>query len=68
MNHVAVGENETVWRENEPRALAARRSATSVAAELDRYHGGADELYRTDNSLRICVEEFLFVLESFHTY
>ncbi len=72
MNHVTVREYEAVWREDEPRPLAALRSATRIAAQLHRYHRRAHQLDGTDNGLRICVEEFLFVFglvfESFHTY
>ena len=57
VNDVAVGEDESVGGENEPRAAAVVLSTAAVDADLDVHDGRAGFIHAFHNSLRVSIQE-----------
>jgi hypothetical protein len=54
IHDVAIGQNKTIWRDDESRTAAAARS---LCSRFDVYHGRRDSVDRADNGARVFVQQ-----------
>src|SRR6476659_2504383 len=54
MHDVAIGQNKTIWRDDESRTASAARS---LCAPFDFYHGRRDSVDCADNGARVFVQQ-----------
>ena len=57
LDHMAVGQDETVRRDDDAGADAAGRAAVAVLAGLDPHHGGTDAIGDADHGMGIGIEQ-----------